>query len=85
MCTARGTCDGDSLACSGTNSCASGVCCEIISEGGRTIHTTCEAACPAGVPQLCTTNADCTKVDQYCHKYGDYGVCERALPAARDQ
>jgi len=81
MCTTAAACDGDVLACSGTNSCASGVCCETIAEAGRTIHTKCEGACPAGVPQLCTTNTDCTKVDQYCHKYGTYGVCERAVPA----
>jgi hypothetical protein len=85
MCTTAAACDGDVLACSGTNSCATGVCCEIVADAGRAIRTRCEAACPAGVPQLCTTNADCTKVDQYCHKYGSYGVCERALAATRDQ
>jgi hypothetical protein len=84
-CTTAAACDGDVLACSSTNSCASGVCCEILPEAGRTIRTKCEAACPAGVPQLCTTNADCTKVDQYCHKYGNYAVCERAPAAAHDE
>jgi hypothetical protein len=81
-CTTAAACDGDVLACSGTNSCASGVCCELVADAGHTIRTKCETECPAGVPQLCTTNTDCTKVDQYCHKYGSYGVCERTLPAA---
>lgn len=85
MCTLAGDCAGDSLACSGTNSCASGVCCESISEGGRTLRTECRAACPVGSPQLCTTDADCTKANQYCHKYGSYAVCERLPAALRDQ
>jgi hypothetical protein len=84
MCTAIGTCEGDALKCSGTNSCASGVCCEFMAEGGRAIRTACEAACPAGVPQLCTTDTDCTKTGQVCRKYGSYGVCERAALTTRD-
>jgi hypothetical protein len=85
MCVAIGSCtDGDSLACSGTNSCPGGdVCCEDLSEGGRTIRTSCKLAC-GGSPQLCTTDVDCTKAGQYCHKYGTYGVCERAATLTRD-
>jgi|HubBroStandDraft_2_1064218.scaffolds.fasta_scaffold21733_3 hypothetical protein len=84
-CVAIGACtDGDSLACSGTNSCPTGdVCCEDLSEGGRTIRTSCRAACGLS-PQLCTTDTDCTKAGQYCHKYGSYGVCERAAALTRD-
>jgi hypothetical protein len=86
MCTTAGSCNGDALACSGTNSCPTtgDVCCEDLSEGGRTLRTTCRAACGLS-PQLCTTDADCTKAGQYCRKYGTYGVCERATAAAHDQ
>jgi hypothetical protein len=86
MCTAAGACNGDTLSCSGTNSCATAgdVCCEDLSEGGRTLRTTCRAACGLS-PQLCTTDADCTKAGQYCRKYGNYGVCERPAAAAHDQ
>jgi len=66
---------GDSLSCSGTNSCASGVCCQEAT--GRTTYTSkCEPKCPAGAQQLCTTDTDCTGTNQICVRNGDYGVCE---------
>src|SRR5580698_4163981 len=75
---ANATCrGGDTLTCSGSNSCAGGVCCEEAT--GRTTYTSkCETKCPANAAQLCTTNADCTSPD-ICRVAGaDYGVCGRA-------
>jgi hypothetical protein len=67
---------GDTLSCSGTNSCAMGVCCQEAT--GRTTYTSrCEIRCPAGATQLCTTDADCTGTDEACVRNGNYGVCER--------
>ena len=85
--TIGGTCDGDPLACSGTNSCASGdVCCENRPDAGKILETTCKpTACSAGEPQLCTTNTDCTKPGQHCQRYDRYGVCEGAAAATHDE
>ena len=88
MCVATGatTCRGSTLACSGSNSCAAGdVCCQEVA-GRATTTSKCMAKCPAGDPQLCTTNADCTGGD-VCRVAGaDYGVCGRpvATPPGRD-
>jgi hypothetical protein len=73
---------GDDLACSGTNSCASGICCEEAT-GGTAVRSKCEATCPRGAVQLCTTNADCTGADEYCRRVGaDYGACVKRATTA---
>ena len=80
------TCRGSTLTCSGSNSCATGdVCCEEVAGRGTTTSK-CMAKCPAGDPQLCTTNADCTDGD-VCRVAGaDYGVCGKPVtpPPGRD-
>ncbi len=74
-CTTAAMCTGDSLACSGTNSCATGVCCEGLSAAGA-IKTTCRAACPVGSRQLCSAMADCPD-KEVCRRGADgYGICE---------
>ena len=73
-CTPIGMCAGDALACSGSNSCTSGVCCEELTAAG-TIKSVCATACPAGSRQLCTTEADC-RAGQRCVRGADgYAVC----------
>jgi hypothetical protein len=89
MCVTIGTCTGDSLACSGSNSCTAGsgdICCESLS-GTGVIRTRCETACPAGSPQLCTTKDEC-KADEDCvARLDGYRVCvevRREAGAATD-
>ena len=79
FCTTAAACRGDTLACSGTNSCAHGVCCEQLT-GAGTIRTSCLARCPAGSPQLCTTAADCAATDVCRTGVDGYGVCRPAAP-----
>jgi|HubBroStandDraft_6_1064221.scaffolds.fasta_scaffold20258_6 hypothetical protein len=79
-CTTAAMCTGDSLACSGTNSCVMGVCCEGLTAAGA-IKTTCRAACPAGSRQLCTTTADCADKEVCRHGADGYGICEADLVA----
>jgi hypothetical protein len=86
MCVAaNAACRGSTLVCSGSNSCAAGnVCCQ--EAVGRDTTSKCLTKCPAGDPQLCTTNADCTAPD-VCRAAGaDYGVCARPVmvPPPRD-
>lgn len=91
-CVTVGSCTGDSIACSGSNSCPAGsgdVCCEGLAANG-TVRTRCATACPAGSPQLCTTAADCKDGDA-CRRGPDgYAVCivvrdgGRATDAAGD-
>jgi hypothetical protein len=82
-CTTAAECMGSKLACSGTNSCATGVCCE--EAAGNTASSKCEATCPKGAVQLCTTNADCTTAGDICRRVGaEFAICAKAptpLPA----
>lgn len=83
-CMAASMCRGNKLTCSGTNACATGVCCEGPGDAGRgVLESTCEDKCPRGSTQLCTTNADCTGANEICRA----GACvvERVPPGpARD-
>ena len=85
-CSTPAACMGDSLACSGSNSCATGdVCCEEAVRGGG-VTSKCEKTCPMGSIQLCTTNDDCA-ADEICRKLGTtFSTCERAPtpPPVRD-
>jgi hypothetical protein len=72
---ANDTCTGDKIACSGTNSCSTGICCEVAL--GRTgVQATCLATCPTGAVQLCTTNSECSHTTDVCRAAGAYGACE---------
>jgi len=75
-CMTAAACKGDKLACSGTNSCAMGVCCEEAT-GGREVVAKCEATCPRGAIQLCSSDADCTGAGETCSRAG---VCEMERP-----
>lgn len=77
QCVAIGSCTGDSLACSGSNSCTAGsgdVCCEELTMTGL-VRTRCATACPAGSPQLCTTKAECKPNEDCVHRLDGYGAC----------
>ncbi len=77
-CTSAAACQGETLACTGTNSCPSGICCEEAA-AGNTVTSKCEAMCPRGALQLCTTNADCTATNEICRRLGaDISVCQAA-------
>jgi hypothetical protein len=82
VCKTIGTCVGDSLACSGSNSCKKGdVCCEELTATG-TIRAACVAtACPGGSRQLCTTDAECGDGRRCVRGNDGYAIC---LAAARD-
>jgi len=81
-CKTIGTCAGDSLACSGSNSCTKGdVCCEELTAAGA-IKTACVAtACPGGSRQLCTTDAECGDGRRCVRGNDGYAIC---LAAVRD-
>jgi hypothetical protein len=88
-CTSAAGCRGEILACSGSNSCptATDVCCAEAAAGrAGTITAKCEATCPKGSQQFCTTNADCAAADICRRLSADYNVCEPApvTPPARD-
>ena len=80
-CTSAAGCKGDTLACTGSNSCptAGDVCCEEAVAGpGNAVTSKCETKCPMGAIQLCTTNNDCPAED-ICRRLGTtVSVCERA-------
>jgi hypothetical protein len=75
-CMTAAACKGDKLACSGTNSCATGVCCEEAT-GGRDVASKCEATCPKGAIQLCSADSDCTGMGETCDRAG---TCEMERP-----
>jgi hypothetical protein len=85
-CTSAAGCMGETLACTGTNSCPAGICCLQAAAGrGNAVTSKCEAMCPGGAQQLCTTNADCA-TDAVCRRLSaTISVCERApMPPIRD-
>jgi hypothetical protein len=75
-CVTKGTCTGESLACSGSNSCttAGDVCCEELTMTGL-VRTACAATCPANARQLCTTKADCKAGDECRRGLDGYSAC----------
>ncbi|HEX3770789.1 MAG TPA: hypothetical protein VHV30_07995 [Polyangiaceae bacterium] len=60
-------CKGTTLACTGTNSCTSGICCYTRATGMTAATSACMPTCGTGEFQLCTTDTDCPS-DEICSR-----------------
>jgi hypothetical protein len=76
-CTPKGKCGGDiALSCSSAASCVSGqVCCVDLSADAPAAM--CQASCPRGNAQLCTSDKDCTRGRTCQDTQAGFSFCRR--------